>query len=173
MRKLLVLLLVAPLLFSSCSSDDDKDLKKDIVGTWKLDGRVSKEVVTNNTKVAEAIKKNIAESLADYYAIITFNSDGTFEVENFVVEKDGTLKDHGSESGTYTIKGNSLTTTTIYEDDEPYTSTAVVGVDGNTLRIEYDVTDEYDDVKFIEYLAPGEKDVVVTKVTTQDIYKRK
>lgn len=81
MKKILFLLaLVLPMLFASCSKDDDEKTSKiseDIVGTWviyevDLDGKGYLEM----PEVASA----------------TFNSDGTYKGKGYFGDGDGTYK---------------------------------------------------------------------------------
>lgn len=154
MKKLLLLLLVFPLFIASCSDDDDDYTNSDLVGTWVLQSSTAKEVKTNNDKATQAIKDDIAE----------FNDE-----ESYVFSSDGKFTSSDGEdevSGTYNLKGNTLTLT-VYGGS----MSTSIHLSGNTFSSDIDETEYYQDE--IEYLVPNETGISVSKVVTTYTYKRK
>ncbi len=157
MKKILMILVVLPFIFASCSDDDDDILKSDIVGTWVQESVVPKEVKTNNEVATKAIKDDI----------ISYNQNNT---EMFVFSDDGkiTLIDDDGDytEGTYSLSGNKLTMSILGESNSTY-----INLSGNTFKSDIDETEFYQEA--IEYLIENSNDVVVSKVITTYTYKRK
>src|SRR5690554_5369300 len=75
MKKILMILVVLPFIFASCSDDDDI-LKSDIVGTWVQESVVPKEVKTNNEVATKAIKDDIISYNQNNTEMFVFSDDG-------------------------------------------------------------------------------------------------
>jgi len=99
--------------FASCSSDDDDDdfnyPKESLYGTWKMS-----EVKMSETGsyISWPMKATTA----------TFNSDGTYSGSGYF----------GNGSGTYTAKGNTITT---YVSGKVYIVYTVLSLSGSTAEL--------------------------------------
>lgn len=163
MKKILMILVVLPFIFASCSDDDDDILKSDIVGTWVQESVVPKEVKTNNEVATKAIKDDI----------ISYNQNNT---EMFVFSDDGKITliydDGDYTEGTYSLSGNKLTMSILGESNSTYINfSTYINLSGNTFKSDIDETEFYQEA--IEYLIENSNDVVVSKVITTYTYKRK
>lgn len=157
MRKILMILVVLPFIFASCSDDNDIS-KSDIVGTWVQQSVIPKEVKTNNEDATKAIKDDIKSM-----------NEGEIEKLTAVFSNDGklTLTDYDDNiSGTYSLTGDMLTMVVGNE-----TQVVPISLSGNTLKIYVDQTEYYQDV--IDILLPNTKDVDVSKVIETNTLKRK
>lgn len=144
MKFLVVLFAVMslPLIFSSCSNDDEKE-DNAIVGTWKFKEAVS-DVKTNST----ANDNKIANLVTDWAKkdfdtfTYTFAADGTF-----------TLTDsYETESGTYTFKDGALKLMWGSPDDyDIYKASVINGV----LIFEEDYTEGCDDLQLDDLIQLG------------------
>ena len=158
MRKLLLLLLVLPLLFISCSDDDNDLANSEIVGVWVTQSFSAKEVKTNTINATKAIKDDI-ESM----------NEGDIQKLTAIFSNDGklTLTDYDDNlSGTYSLTGDMLTMVVGSE-----TQVVPISLSGNTLKVHVDQTEYYKDV--IDLLLPYSEDVVVSKVIETTTLKRK
>jgi len=99
--------------FASCSSDDDDDdfnyPKESLYGTWKMSEVKMSE---NDSYISWPMKATTA----------TFNSDGTYSGSGYF----------GNGSGTYTAKGNTITT---YVSDKVYIVYTVLSLSGSTAEL--------------------------------------
>lgn len=103
---LLMGLFVCVSVFTSCSKDDDNDSSSNpIVGTW----------------YTESEPKGYLQ-----YEEITYNSDGTCTYRRYKSDKT-TISD--TDSGTYKVEGNKLTT--VWADGEIFTTT--FSISGNKM----------------------------------------
>lgn len=152
MRKLLSLILCVTL-FASCSSDDDNYTNDDIVGSWILQSAKVKEVKTNNEKATQVIKDIIANS--DVGTTILFSVDGKVNM----------IHGDETESGTYSLKGNTLTITVSGK-----TNSDKIHLSKNSFSSDSDMTSDFQSI--VKYLVPEEKDVVVEKVIATYTYIR-
>ena len=119
---LCVIAIVVSTVFTSCNKDDDDSGStdpKDLVGTWKL---LSEEWWE---KDADGESEHDKETFdADDVFLITFNSNGTYLVDDNGDTTTGTWKtdgnkliwNRGSYNWTFSVKGKTLTLT--YEDTE-------------------------------------------------------
>lgn len=99
--------------FASCSSDDDDDdfnyPKESLYGTWKMSEVKMSE---NDSYISWPMKTTTA----------TFNSDGTYSGSGYF----------GNGSGTYTAKGNTITT---YVSGQVYIVYNVLSLSGSTAEL--------------------------------------
>lgn len=111
---LMTLMMVAVLSVgvSSCSKDDDDDFnysKESLYGTWKISQVKMSE---SGSYVSWPMKATTA----------TFNSDGTYSGSGYF----------GNGSGTYTAKGNTITT---YVSGNVYIVYTVLSLNGSTAEL--------------------------------------
>lgn len=111
MKKLLLLLLVLPFVFGSCSSDDDEDnsIKDQIVGTWKL---------THLDSGSGYIE--VPSSMTQTYA--TFNQNGTYSGRGYL----------GNGTGTYNVSGKTIK---CYVEGELYLTYEVLNVSSTIAEL--------------------------------------
>ena len=108
--------------FSSCSSDDDDNdfnyPKESLYGTWKISEVKMSE---SSTYTSWPMKETTA----------TFNSDGTYSGSGYF----------GNGSGTYSAKGNTITT---YVSGNVYIVYTVLSLNGSTaeLKMKSPISDE-------------------------------
>ena len=99
--------------FVSCSSDDDDDdfnfSKESLYGTWRMSEVKMSE---NGTYIDWPMRATSA----------TFNSDGTYSGSGYF----------GNGSGTYTAKGNTITT---YVSGQVYIVYTVLSLNGSTAEL--------------------------------------
>lgn len=99
--------------FVSCSSDDDDDdfnfSKESLYGTWRMSEVKMSE---NGTYISWPMRATSA----------TFNSDGTYSGSGYF----------GNGSGTYTAKGNTITT---YVSGQVYIVYTVLSLSGSTAEL--------------------------------------
>lgn len=98
--------------FVSCSSDDDDDFdysKEKLYGTWKMSEVKMSE---NGSYIAWPMKTTTA----------TFNSDGTYSGSGYF----------GNGTGTYTAKGNKITT---FVGGEVYIVYTILSLSGSTAEL--------------------------------------
>ncbi len=149
MKRLMSVLFIA-ILFASCSSDDDNDSSETtIVGAWTLtEANLAIPQDFNNDGTAE---RNFIDEVPCFEGDLTFNADGTFiqhfsdagpqEVNGEIVWVcDGTV----TNTGTYELNGDQLTTTT--GTTTPEVTTTTIHLDGNTLKASF----EFDTVGNVE-----------------------
>jgi len=128
---ILTVVLFTGILFTSCD-DDNED--SSIVGTWlQISG--SSETIKNG--VSEGVQKDDVD--ADNFTRITFNSDGTFS--NFYSESYNGKVEASTDPGTYTIKGDILSSsydgeTKVYKNTFSLTDSQLViySTDENTYN---------------------------------------
>lgn len=108
---------IVSLSFASCSDDDaDSPYVSDIVGTWKLT-----EVKTS------ASGSYISWPFQATYA--SFNSDGTYTGSGYF----------GNGSGTWNLKGNTVTT---YVDGELFFTYEIISVSGSNAELKMSMDGE-------------------------------
>ena len=108
---------IVSLSFASCSDDDaDSPYVSDIVGTWKLT-----EVKTS------ASGSYISWPFQATYA--SFNSDGTYYGSGYF----------GNGSGTWNLKGNTVTT---YVDGELFFTYEIISVSGSNAELKMSMDGE-------------------------------
>ena len=99
--------------FASCSSDDDDDdfnyPKESLYGTWKMSEVKMSE---SGSYISWPMKATTA----------TFNSDGTYSGSGYF----------GNGSGTYTAKGNTITT---YVSGQVYIVYTVLSLNGSSAEL--------------------------------------
>lgn len=98
--------------FTSCSSDDDDDFeysKEKLYGTWKMSEVKMSE---NGSYIDWPLKTTYA----------TFNTDGTYSGSGYF----------GTGSGTYTAKGNKITT---YVSGQVYIVYTILSLSGSTAEL--------------------------------------
>lgn len=156
MKRTLLILALLPLLFATCSDDDDDASKSGIVGTWVQESVVPKEVKTNSEVATKAIKDDI----------ISYNDNN----DRFIFSDDGRLtmldEDGYYEEARYSLSGNKLTVTIPGESNS-----ITIKLSGNTFSADIDETEFYQEI--IDYIVSNADDVVVSKVITTYTYKRK
>ncbi len=109
----IVMITMGAFTFTSCSSDDDKELftTADVVGTW----------VTTAIQTSDGSWIDLTSYLySKYRAYASFKSDGTYTGW-------GAL---GNGSGTWKLKGNTLTT---YVDGEVYITYENITLNDNVM----------------------------------------
>lgn len=95
---ILVALVIASSLFTSCSKDDDNK-ETSIVGSWKIVSSIEEKFVNN---VSEGKTSNTIDD--KNYEIFTFNTNGTFTDYEVNENENGPLTD----TGIYKINSNKL-----------------------------------------------------------------
>jgi hypothetical protein len=143
-----------PVIFSSCSKDDDDKENSSIVGTWKFKETTVGEVKTNNTANDSKIS-NLVTGWAkkDFETFTyTFVADGTFTL----------IDSHEAESGTYTFKDGTLKL--IWGDPDDYDIYKASVVNG-VLIFEKDYTEGCDDLELNELIELGISDPVNFQVS--------
>jgi len=101
---LLVLILTSPILFNSCSDDDDD--KDPIVGQWEI------YKMTGN-----GIPLPIEDD-CDFEGVLDFNSDGTFTVEDYEENNSGQCVLDETNVGSWINEGNSIYKITVDGESE-------------------------------------------------------
>ncbi|MEL0651656.1 lipocalin family protein [Algibacter sp. TI.3.09] len=130
MKKLILLLSVITLTFSSCSSDDDS--QDSIIGIWNYYQSFEND---------EEYELDTCEKQDE----IIFNADGTFSTKGYYENEDGVCSLDYESTGTWVNLGDNIYEFTDDEDD--YTSTATIIFSGNTFYfIDEDGEDTYKDV---------------------------
>ncbi|WP_282148600.1 lipocalin family protein [Algibacter lectus] len=130
MKKLILLLSVITLTFSSCSSDDDS--QDSIIGIW------------NYYQSFENDEEYELDS-CDKQDQLTFNSDGTYSSITYYSGNDDTCMVDYESTGTWVNLGDNIYEFT--EDEDDYTSTATIIFSGNTFYfIDEDGEDTYKEV---------------------------
>ncbi|MDC8002100.1 lipocalin family protein [Aequorivita todarodis] len=138
MKRLMSVLLIA-ILFASCSSDDDNNdpPQATIVGAWTLtEANVEIPMDLNGDGTAD---RNFMNEVPCFVGTVAFTGNGTFSqtfstLEEVVVNGQTTYTCNGTTAttGTYTLNGNQLTTTT--DEPDPVTTTTTINLSGNTLK---------------------------------------
>ena len=130
MKKLILVLSLVAIAFSSCSKDDNNDPSQDLlIGTWTY---------------FSAFEDGVEVPLTDCEKQETqvFNANGTFTM-TFYDDFDGPCVEDGSISGTWVNSGNGIYTATIFGQSIEQAIT----FDGNTYTvITTDIDVEYIDV---------------------------
>ena len=138
LKSLLVLtaVLLTSIVFTSCNSDDDKDAS--IVGTW-LQVSGSSETLRNGESISEYT--DVVD--ADNYSKITFNADGTFS-ELYSESYDGQVET-STDTGVYTISGNTISVTYDYENEEEneYDDNTVLTFEVSSTQLIVSYLEEY------------------------------
>ncbi len=155
MRKFLLLLILLPLLFVSCSSDNDDPTTSDIVGTWVTESVSPKTVDTNDETLNKAIIKDIA----------------SFGNETFVFTSDGKVTmDDGDDiiTANYSLKNNMLTISFMGQSNS-----VAINLSANRFTADIDETEYYQEI--IDFLVPDATatGLEVSKVISSYVYKRK
>jgi len=101
---LFVLILTSPILFNSCSDDDDKD---PIVGQWEL-----YKIIANGVTVP------IEPDDCDSKGILDFNSDGVFTAEDFEENLAGDCVLEETAVGSWVNEGNNIYEITVDGESE-------------------------------------------------------
>ena len=130
MKKLILLLSVITLTFSSCSSDDDS--QDSIIGIWNYYQSFEND---------EEYELDTCEKQDE----IIFNADGTFSTKSYYENEDGVCSLDYESTGTWVNLGDNIYEFT--DDEDNYTSTATIIFSGNTFYfIDEDGSDTYKDV---------------------------
>ncbi len=136
MKRLMIVFFTAVLL-ASCSSDDDRNSQKGIVGSWTLvELNATIPIDFNNDGTAD---RNIMNEIPCYEGHGSFTADGNYlltlsavEVEEvnglMVVSCNGSIVN----SGKYTLDGDQLTT--IPDNPEEDTTTTTIYLNNDTLK---------------------------------------
>lgn len=118
--------------FSSCS-DDDEDTDKGILGTWKYTKVEADAAATSDLEdIIELLESE------DLFPIITFYEGNTYKVTYPEYEE--------TEVGTYSLENNILTL--YWNGDLDDWDAYKITVAGNTLKIEDDNTEDYQEYDF-------------------------
>lgn len=138
------------ILFVSCSSDDDSSSSQNrLEGSWTLtEANLAVPIDFNNDGAAD---RNFMEEVPCFEGDITFNANETFtqnfsdagpqEVNGEIVWVcNGTI----TNTGTYELDGDQLTTTT--GTTQPEVTTTTIYLDGNTLKASF----EFDTIGNVE-----------------------
>jgi hypothetical protein len=154
--------------FTSCSSDDDNDGEKGIIGTWVIKEEVKGIVTTNSTENDGKIALDIADEY-DYFNQTTF----TFKADGKVIVTE--RNDTGEYPYTYT---NNILKITFHPEspEDPDIETYNVVVDGNTLTFSFDCLEEYEDMELDYIINLGIKDpfsFTISKAIATAVYSRK
>jgi len=159
MKKLLLLLVVLPFVFSACSDDDD--YSKDIVGTWSFTKSEASQVVTNKDALTKAIKELVASLEIEGDYMVTFTSNREFSFE----DEDGVFL-----IGTYSLKGDKVILKIESESTE-----LPIRIGDNILSLYYDYTEDFQDEDMIEHLIGAEaaKGATVSKVIIVQFFTKK
>lgn len=155
MKKFLLLLILVPFLFVSCSSDDDDTITSGIVGTWVTESVTPKDVKTNDEALSTAIKKDITSYGNETYV---FTNDGKVTIN----DEDDVI------TANYSLKGNMLTISLMGESN-----TIKINLSANRFSADVDETEMYQEM--IDFFVPEgtAKDFEVSKVISSYVYKRK
>ncbi|WP_159018671.1 lipocalin family protein [Algibacter sp. L3A6] len=130
MKKLILLLSVITLTFSSCSSDDDS--QDSIIGIWNYYQSFEND---------EEYELDTCEKQDE----IIFNADGTFSTKGYYENEDDVCSLDYESTGTWVNLGDNIYEFT--DDEDNYTSTATIIFSGNTFYfIDEDGSDTYKDV---------------------------
>lgn len=134
MKTIILLVVFATILSTSCKSDDDGG-EPSIVGTW-LEASSSTEEFTNN--VSDGITTETID--ADNFIRITFNADGTFsDFSSYSYTVNGeVIIETSTDSGTYSVSGNVLSFT--YDGD---TDTETVEFTLSATQLSFDYVEEF------------------------------
>ena len=136
--KLLMIALFTTIMLASCSSDDDTNVSENkIVGAWTLtEANVEIPMDLNGDGTAD---RNFMNEVPCFVGTLSFTENGTYSqtfsvLEEVVVNGQTFYTCNGTTAttGTYTLVGDQLTTTT--NEPEPVTTTTSVILDGNTLK---------------------------------------
>ena len=152
MKRLMSVLFIA-ILFASCSSDDDSSSSENrLEGSWTLtQANLGAPVDFNNDGTADP---NFIVEVPCFEGDITFEANGNF-TQNFsevdiqqvngetVVVCTGTL----TNSGTYELNGNQLTTT-VNTATGPEVTTTTINLENNILKASF----EYQQFGTIEFV---------------------
>lgn len=164
MKKIFLFALAFPMLFASCSDDDDKDAT--IVGVF-LYSQNTNEVETDNAEATASIKKGL-DSHSQNGVTLIFNSDNTHIVSDpLALTIPGTW--------TYSIKGNILTTVFKYEnknDGESDKFETPFRVDANSLQLIEDYKSKIEEHPELYYDVKKHPNLKITKATKHSHFKR-
>ena len=132
MKKLILLLSVITLTFSSCDSDDDSSSQDPIIGIWNYH-----QGFENN--------EEYELSSCDKQDEITFNSDGTFSSKSYYENEDEICTLDNLSTGTWENLGDNLYE--FIDDEDNYTSETTITFSDDTFYfIDEDGSDTYKDV---------------------------
>ena len=134
------------------------DLSKEIVGDWIFQYSEAKELLVDNQIVKDDILANIANNkilLGDQ--VLNYSSDSTLKV---------IYKNEISE-GTYVLDGNVATYTF-----DTYSYHDIISIEGDTLRVDHDQT-EYYQQQVAGYYLTDRDNSTVSKAIVSYIYLRK
>ncbi len=152
MKRLMSVLFIA-ILFASCSSDDDDSSSENrLEGSWTLtQANLGAPIDFNNDGTADP---NFINEVPCFTGDITFKADGTFTQNFSKVEAEelngeimyicnGTL----TNSGTYELNGDQLTTT-VDTATGPEVTTTTITLNNDILKATFDYQ-EYGDIEFV------------------------
>lgn len=129
-RLLFAVMAIAAVVFTGCSKDDEGGFdydKNQVYGTWRV----------THVDLGEGYVDVVGTIYEDVFdpTYITFNSNGTFSTHGYF----------GAASGTYTMKGKTITT---YLDGEELFGYDILSLSGDIGEAEmYDVDDPSDRVR--------------------------
>jgi len=115
MKRIIFFILLLPLIFSSCSSDDGAVQEVSILGTWTATSFITSTSFDLNGDGQES--NDIIQELDCYMSVLTFRADGTFSsaTSDIILEEDGSGSCDligSTASGTYVYENGSLSTVT-------------------------------------------------------------
>ena len=131
MKKLAFLLL--PLLFWSCSDDDDNNAT--IVGRWHT------SMIQEVNEDGDILYQETYEYNSDCPSFVQFNDDGTYEVEEYDEDCDF----DGSGTGNYSVSGDELTLIYSTQDREILTIISLSQNEAVLTTEFYDYIDDEDE----------------------------
>ncbi|GAB6008920.1 lipocalin family protein [Dysgonomonas reticulitermitis] len=120
---LCALFLALPLVFSSCSNNDDGEDKDSIIGTWVW--TATSADITGGTAAQQ-------QEIKDDWVHDPDNEDDIYKLTFFV---NGKMTDTFEEESSYSINGSNIT----LFDNVPY----IFSLSGNTLILTEDITQDY------------------------------
>lgn len=108
MKRIIFFILLLPLIFSSCSSDDGAVQEVSILGTWTATSFITSTSFDLNGDGQES--NDIIQELDCYMSVLTFRADGTFSsaTSDIILEEDG--------SGSCDLIGSTASGTYVYEN---------------------------------------------------------
>lgn len=132
------------ILFVSCSSDDNKNTKPNIVGSWTLTAlNAAIPIDLNNDGTAN---RNIMNEISCFEGHGSFTADGNYlltlsQVENTETNGVMVFDCMGSivNTGKYTLEGDQLTT--IPDNPDEATTTTTIYLNNDTLKTSMDAGD--------------------------------
>lgn len=127
MKKLILILSITLLIFTSCNNDDDSTtpVVDSFIGTW-----------TNSKLLLNNVEQPIDN--CDMQSAFTINSDGTFTESSYFTNSDGICELDFEDPGTWENLGNNGYRITYDPDSDGDIYTEDITVTNNTFSVFYD-----------------------------------